>query len=376
MIAATPPGTSRAPALRLRPLRSQAGLSIIELMVSLAIGLVLLTGMSLVFVNSSQTNRENERASAQIENGRYAIETLSTNARHAGYYGQLSELPVAPTALPDPCSISSATTLYSAIALPIQGYRPSSLTTTPTVTGNCSGTYLAASNLYAGSDILVIRRVNTTVATGAVTTGAAYLQANAGSGEIQFGTVTGNLPSTNAAGAANAIFKVDGVTGAEVRKYEHYIYFVAPCRSGSGTNGVCTSADDTIPTLKRLELSVSGGVAAMSLLPIVDGIDYFKVEYGIDSSPTAVDTTTGLIGDGTPDSYTTSPTIAEWPNVVSVRIYIVSRNIEKSAGFTDTKTYAVGSGLSTTATNDQYKRHQFMAEVRINNVASLREIPR
>jgi len=114
----------------------------------------------------------------------------------------------------------------------------------------------------------------------------------------------------------------------------------------------------------------------MSLVPIVDGIDYFKVEYGLDSSPTAVDTTTGLVGDGIPDSYVTAPTIAEWPNVVSVRIYIVARNIEASAGFTDTKTYAVGSGLSTTAANDQYKRHQFATEVRINNVAARREIPR
>ncbi len=354
----------------------QSGLSIVELMVSLAIGLVLLTGMSLVFVNSSQTNRENERASAQIENGRYAIETLSTNTRHAGYYGQFAELPTAPTALPDPCAVSSTTTLYTALPLAVQGYRAATLTAQPTVAGTCAATFFAASNLFRGSDILVIRRTNTVIVAGAVTAGAAYFQANSGTGEVQFGASSANVPSTNAAGAANAIYKVDGATGAETRKYEQYVYFVAPCRSGSGTGGVCASSDDSIPTLKRLELSVAGGAAAMSLVPIVDGIDYFKVEYGLDSSPTAVDTTTGLVGDGIPDSYVTAPTIAEWPNVVSVRIYIVARNIEASAGFTDTKTYAVGSGLSTTAANDQYKRHQFATEVRINNVAARREIPR
>jgi type IV pilus assembly protein PilW len=366
-----PACSSRRPAARF-----ESGLSIVELMVSLAIGLVLLTGMSLVFVNSSQTNRENERASAQIENGRYAIETLSTNTRHAGYYGQFSEWPAVPATLPDPCSVSSTTALYNALPLPVQGYRAASLSAQPVVTGACSGTFLAASNLYRGSDILVIRRVNTALASGTVTPGAAYFQANAGTGEMQFGTSTANLPATNAAGAANAIFKVDGVTGADVRKYEHYIYFVAPCRSGSGTGGVCSTSDDTIPTLKRLELSVSGGAAALTLVPIVDGIDYFKVEYGIDSTPTAADTTTGLVGDGIPDSYTASPALADWPNVVSVRIYIVARNIEASAGFTDTKTYTVGSGLSTTPANDQYKRHQFMTEVRINNMAARREIPR
>ena len=222
--------------MKRRPsIRRQAGLSLIELMVSMAIGLVLLTGMSLVFVNTSQTNRETERASQQIENGRYAVETLSSNTRHAGYYGALARLPSAPAALPDPCDFSSETILFNAMALPVQGYRPTGLTTTPAVAGNCSGSYFAASNLYRGSDILVVRRTNTVLASGAVTTGAAYLQANVISGAIQFGTALANLPTTNAAGAANAIFKVDGITGADVRKYEQFIYFVAPCRTGSGS---------------------------------------------------------------------------------------------------------------------------------------------
>ena len=70
--------------------RAQQGLSLLELMIALTIGLGLLAGLTTVFVNSSRSHTELARASQQIENGRFAIQTLQENIWHAGYYGRKS----------------------------------------------------------------------------------------------------------------------------------------------------------------------------------------------------------------------------------------------------------------------------------------------
>jgi len=96
------------------------GFSLVELMVALAIGLVLLTLLATVFANSSRSQKEITMAAQQVENGRYAIELLSEDLRHAGFYGPYFSLPAA-TALTDPCSLTLAD-LRAGIALPVQAY--------------------------------------------------------------------------------------------------------------------------------------------------------------------------------------------------------------------------------------------------------------
>src|SRR5438093_13671019 len=83
------------------------GFSIVELMVALAIGSLLLLALATLFANTSSARAEIDRASRQIESGRYAVHVLSDEIRHAGYYGPLINAPTNAgglTALPDPCS--------------------------------------------------------------------------------------------------------------------------------------------------------------------------------------------------------------------------------------------------------------------------------
>jgi type IV pilus assembly protein PilW len=356
--------------------RRNLGFTIVEMMIAMAISLVVLLVVTYVFANMSESNREIDNAEQQIENGRYALQILTDDLREAGYYGYLAMPPAATGTLPDPCDTSSTSVLYNALAYPVQGVRAPDLLTVPSMAGTtCAASLLTSANLKPGSDILVIRRVSTAVTTGSPTEAAAYLQANVMLAAAYFGDSDANIPATNAAGGANTIFKRDGTTAADTRQLIEHIYFVAPCRQGSGAGGVCQPGDDTIPTLKRLELGVSGGVASMVITPLVDGIDYFKVEYGIDNSPTTPNPDTGLAGDGIPDNYTTSPLGLDWTNVVAAKIYLVARNVDQTPSFTDDKTYQVGTGLFTTPANDAYKRHQFETEIRLTNVAGRREIP-
>lgn len=65
--------------------RSQTGLSLVELMVGLALGLVLMVGVLQVFLASRQTYASNDAMSRLQENGRFALEFIASSARLAGY---------------------------------------------------------------------------------------------------------------------------------------------------------------------------------------------------------------------------------------------------------------------------------------------------
>ena len=63
----------------------QRGLSIVELMIALLLGLILLGGVIQVFLSSRQTYSANEAMSRMQENGRFALEFIARSARLAGY---------------------------------------------------------------------------------------------------------------------------------------------------------------------------------------------------------------------------------------------------------------------------------------------------
>src|SRR5258706_10020182 len=148
----------------MRSPRTSAGFSIVELMTAITIGLLILAGLSSVFVNSSNANREMKNSAEQIENGRFAIEFLTQDLRHAGFFGELTAMPAVPGTAPDPCTVPSAgtvsDTVNNQIAVPVQ-YIP-----VATIPANCA-TPLAAANLQSGSDIVVVRRTDTTMVNSA-----------------------------------------------------------------------------------------------------------------------------------------------------------------------------------------------------------------
>jgi len=368
----------------------------IELLVAMAIGLMLMAGLVTVFANSSQSQRELQRTAQQIENGRYAMDVLTQDLHHAGYYGRYASYNATVTA-PDPCITGDAAALQLSMSFPVQGYVASSQSSRPSLGTSTCGTYLPSANLYPGSDVLVIRRADTSaLAVGATAAaGEVYLQSGPLDAQIQFGAGTPITATSQADGNTATIVQKSG--NAEfIRKYHVHIYFVAPCSIPNGGGSVCTGSSDDqgkpIPTLKRLELSVdSSGTLTFNTVPIAEGVEALKIEYGIDNNPGTPNASTGLIGDGAPDLYipnagTASPTDMDFANVVTAKVFLVARNTESTAGFKDTKTYAVatsssstgavaGTGLAYGPYNDGYKRHGYFSEIRLINLSSRRENP-
>jgi len=64
---------------------SQHGLSLVELMVALVLGMVLIAGFLQIFMSVRSTYATNEGASRVQENGRFALDYLARHARMAGY---------------------------------------------------------------------------------------------------------------------------------------------------------------------------------------------------------------------------------------------------------------------------------------------------
>ncbi len=65
----------------------QRGLTLIELMVAMAIGLVVMATMVKVYVDSSRLYRFNDEFSQMQANGRFALEFMRRDARLAGFWG-------------------------------------------------------------------------------------------------------------------------------------------------------------------------------------------------------------------------------------------------------------------------------------------------
>lgn len=360
-----------------RARRRQAGLSLIEMMVSLTLGLMILSGVLVVFANSSAARSEVERTSRQIENGRYASDLLSDDIRLAGLYGELNVgLLAAPAALPaDPCALAVADWV-SAIPVHVQGYDNNGF-----VSANCSLT-----NRKANTDVLVVRRTRacTDGVAGCSAAGLPFFQVSLCETEVA------TPYKLDVSTAAFNLHKKGCTVTADKREYYVHIYFV------STDNG----AGEPVPTLKRLELTSdltkcqapppAGTNVCWVAVPLVEGIEEFQLEYGLDTdndgNPNAVDSN----GDGTADSvYIADPNtypvgaptpLPNWMNVVTIRFHVLARNLETSPNYIDTKVYslgtdAAGSAITVGPRNDGYRRHVYSGLVRIANVSGRRDTP-
>lgn len=331
--------------------QSQRGLSLVELMISITIGLLILSAMATLFANQSRTRSELDKSNRMIDNGRYALDVLSENLRLAGFYG---ERDIAPSgSINDPCTSSPATPslaeMRAALGLHVAGYNAD--TASSTIASPPCG--LASADLKAGSDILVLRRADTTsIAQSAATDGTHYIQVR----HCQYDTGNYILDNTKAnfTLAQRNCAAANTSPYANVRRLVVQTYFVSPNNSGS----------DGIPTLKRKELDPAG-TGAFVTTALVEGIEYMQVEYGQDTN-----------NDGVADTYVeTCADVACWSSIVSLKLNVIARNIESTTGHTDAKTYSLGlAGNYTPAGNDRnYKRHAYTQVVRLVNPSGRKE---
>ena len=347
--------------------RGDRGFTIVELMVAITLGLLLLTALGSLLVSTVGSRSELDKSARQIDNGRYALQLLSEDIQLAGYIGGTATSSFA-TVVPTGCPGSSADLGYvpstspGATTVPLPVYAPA-------VTPSCSN----FSTAKAGAAILIVTRVSTsTVAAGAALASENYLQvSNCASDTLPF---LANLGSS----AASFTLKLkDCQAGnlAPLRKIVQRAYFVSTCNE---------CGIDTTPTLKMVEY-VNGTLTTTAL---VEGIEDLQLDYGVD-----------MDANGSPDCYTSNPASppasevaatvcpqttpaydwtaanTNWANVMAVRIHVLARNVDRSAGWIDARTYDMGLASTAGPFGDSYKRHVYSTVARLYNGSGQREQP-
>ncbi|PTN12089.1 PilW family protein [Nitrosomonas aestuarii] len=337
----------------------QDGFSLIELMISIALGLLVMSGVLAVYIDLSRSNTELAKMNRQIENGRFTIQLLQQELWHAGFWdGYTPPAPsmTPPTAIPNPCSAFaswSVNDINNIYAIPLQGYVAGAA-----LPAECSD---IVTSRQTDSDVLVVRYAATCVA------GTASCEdVNAGKLYLQTQSCTDTLHGNYLASAADkpmlgtpgtTVYKKDCTTAADKRKLITSIFYV---------RNYSVTVDDGIPTLMRADLDLNGNnVFMQTAQPILEGIQSIKFDYGRDTDET-----------GSADVYDdcTGCTALDWANVVSVNMYVLARNLEVTSGYTEDKTYVLGS-TTLGPFHDSFKRHVYSSYVRLINVSGRREQP-
>lgn len=330
----------------------QSGMTLVEIMVAMVVGMIITAAMLLLFANASTQGQNIQRASSHIENGRYATEYLRDELSLAGYFGES----VAPgrhpdPALsyyvsPDPCDATpdgffTAATGYL-FPTPVRGYAA-------TEALDC------LSNRRAGTDALAIRRLDVQAVP------AAGLAAANAQPYLQTSFCTTDPVTTKLIFDTDkskfTLKALDCTATNTVRAYVSRVYFVADCLR-------CGSGGDSIPTLKRLDLVGSDLVVT----PLVEGVESMRLEYGFDTD-----------ADGNADTYLTAPTVAgetsHWENVMALRLHLIVRSTEQAAGagLATAQDFDLGAAGTVSTAADGFVRRAYTSSIRLANPSGARE---
>jgi type IV pilus assembly protein PilW len=377
--------------LRMAAMR-QAGLSLVELMVGLTIGLFLTLGLFAMIANTSSAFKVQDDFARMQDNATTAMRYIGGSLRMAGFYGYAQNSTVVNTA--NGAVATSPTTDCGSndntpptnwainLQVPISGLAgPLTDVTNIKAILPC----IENANYYAvpgGQQILVTRgaigyRVPDPNADGNLADGlitqrnyltTVYVQADPGEGLLFYGA------DFNALKAAHVTRTLPNGNDLDIFEYAAHVYYIRPCSRFASGSTTCTAAADDgkpIPTLVRQELQGS----VMTEVALAEGIERMSLLYGIDNA--------GPAGpDGVADTFTATPTPADLLNAVAVRVALLVRASSPTAQHDDSnKTYDLnGDNVVdyrcttdlTTRSPCTYKRKVFSQLFQLRNIAQRR----
>ncbi|MEA9554996.1 PilW family protein [Xanthomonas nasturtii] len=333
--------------------RRSAGLSLIELMIAMVIGLVLLLGIIQIFSASRTAAQLSEGASRVQENGRFALDYLARDIRMAGHFGCVNDQAQFVRAQGDPrVNLSAATGSGSPLdfSVSIQGYEapgtaPGDALTIGASAGAISGLPAAIQNLSpaprAGSDIIVLRFLsaegvpatgiaaagsNTTLTMDAsrwarltddgVAAPTLFGIADCAHADVFAGTTTaGTVVASGVNLSGRYVVQPTGQT--MVYRAESLVYYVA------------NNPDTGEPALRRARAGSNGQYTSEEL---VEGIESLQFLYGLDSTET-ISTQTPPAGNITAQRVASGVAVAtdavasnQWRRVGQVQVGVLARS--------------------------------------------------
>lgn len=307
--------------------RHQRGLTLIELMIALVIGLLIVAAVSVLFLGSSRSRQQIESSAEVNENGRYAMDVLGRELSQTGFYGSLVTPIAATTAIP-----SGTMTVAAAMCTTTIGDWQDSLTYYVLGLGSAgAGTTSIDANPSCvttrkdGTDALFIQRAST-CAVGetdcpAESTANAYLQVSECGSEYSATPIV-LAPGGSGATTFNLQTKTcTSATKAPKRQLIRRIYFIS-----------------TANALSYQDITLDG---ALPPVVLAENIEQMQIEYAFDTSTPP---------DGTPDVFAAAPNPppapapnTDWTQVVGVRIWLLARSTDSSLNTKNAADFVLGS---------------------------------
>lgn len=314
----------------------QYGFSLVEMMISIAIGLAIIAGLVGVLASNSGNSKTNERTSELQGNGRYALDHLRRELRHADYRGYTWATPNVPgtaIAITNEC-LAAGATAGSFVTHLSQGVWAAN--DSNPFAANC------ISSGYLRGDVLVIRRVASAGLASPIMLASnnLYFRSTFTKGEMF-------MAGASAVATTGAPNNVDGTSfGSPLADFlvQEYVYYI-------GGDDV----DANIPALRRLTLVGNAMVDEM----VLSGIEHMQVQFG-----------RAIITPTVPDmQYFNASQISndtEWEDVSSVRVWLLARNTKAEATYVNTNTYSMGDVVYDPA-DDGFRRQVFTSVVQLRN---------
>lgn len=285
----------------------QRGLSLIELMVAMALGLVITAGLAYTFWAGRQSYRMQDNLSRIQENARTALDTMAQDLRMAGFIGCPGLGAASPYVTP----------VVRALTPPVPSF-----TLANAMTGFEAGTGWTNSTgitQVAGSDVVTIQRAsgggaylssamassNGDIAIGdnpdGFATNHVLMISDCGSADLfRASSVASTNPgaSISHASTQNTSASLSKAYGANARvmAYELTTYFIGTSATGA-------------PTLYRVPWS---GNALGTPEELAEYVEDMQLTYGVDTD-----------ANGTVDQYVTASAVTDWSLVKTVRIRLL-----------------------------------------------------
>jgi type IV pilus assembly protein PilW len=317
---------------------NQSGLSLVELMIAITLGLFLLTGVVQVFLSSKTVYTSQQAMSRVQEAGRLAIDFMAKDIRMAGYMGCASRPPSSSIEQNIKNMLNSSTDFKYDFAKGIQGYTASTLPAGAITTTPKTGTDIVVIRNVGGSGVR-ITKTNDSAQLFAEKVGAAEVGVCPGGSDRISGICQQDILVVSDCTKAR-VFQATNVTesGSDVN-IVHSSTAMTPGNATSSWGGASTSVDEQfkpgaeilVATTKTYFIANNATTGQPSLWQSVNGVDTELLEGVEDMSILyGVDTSTDLYA--VPSKYIAAGTVtsAEWARVVAVRIELLVATTENN----------------------------------------------
>jgi type IV pilus assembly protein PilW len=317
-----------------------SGLSLVELLIAMLLGVFLSVGVVSIYLGCKQNYFYEEQAARLQENGRFAMQLLQRELAMSGFFGGVLAMDaVQPATIAIDCSESGWALAGGGPVQLVNNYDGQSVVVAPDSTAfTCLDTAVIAPL----TDLLAIRR----------TAAEASLRRGVPANGLTPSTIEQwYLRLADDAGARWVKLRAADLLAAgnvgTPRTYWEAIARIFYIRRYSGSDPV----REGIPTLCMENLAGN----AMTSRCLVEGVENMQIEFGIDTD-----------NDGIANRYKTAPLDAEMERAVTARIYLLLRSIIEIGGYRDTRTYALGQQV-VAAKNDGFLRRVFSTTVYLRN---------